>query len=168
MLKRAKPTLARSRWSSDGPPDARGVFVDETVCARCYQCVDLASSTFAIHTDSDRDDKAYVALQYGDAVEVVTQAVESCPVQAIKYFSRDSLPLLEYAMTKSSKLRKRAAGDEVPGPWEIFQDFLVDELLEMDMERAKREAEDPLADARMAEELSDKAAAIYQAAVAVP
>ena len=26
-----------------------GVFVDETACSRCYKCVEVASSTFAVH-----------------------------------------------------------------------------------------------------------------------
>ena len=29
--------------------DLGGVFVDETSCTRCYKCVEVASSTFAVH-----------------------------------------------------------------------------------------------------------------------
>jgi len=171
-LRKAKPTLAQSRWAEDAPDDLRGCFVDETACVRCYRCVDFASSTFGIHTDAGRDEKAHVVLQFGDAVEVVRTAVQTCPANAIKWVSREDLPLIEYAMTKSSRLRRRAKDEEeradVPGPFEIMQDFMIDELIEMDIDRAKRENEDPLADARTAEELTEKAREIYQAAMAVP
>lgn len=172
MLRRAKPTLAQSRWAEDAPDDLRGCFVDETACVRCYRCVDFASSTFGIHADAGREEKAHVMLQFGDAVDVVRTAVQGCPAKAIRWVSREDLPLIEYAMTKCNRLRRRAKDEiereEVPGPFEIMQDFMVDELIEMDMERAKRENEDPLADARTAEELTEKAREIYQAGMEVP
>merc|ERR1740129_1342075 len=114
---------------------------------------------------------AYVSVQYGDAPEVVLYAIKNCPSNAISLIPRDTLPLLEYAMTKCSKLRARASVDPgaepLPTPEEIYQDFLIDDLLDMDMERALSEDSDPLADGRLAEELSDTARGIYQAACLV-
>lgn len=172
MLRKAKPTLAQSRWAEDAPDDLRGCFVDETKCLRCYKCADFASSTFGVHTEKGREEKAYVMLQFGDAVDIVRTAVQSCPAQAIRWVPREDLPLIEYAMTKCFRLRKRASNDQereaVPTPTEIMQDFMIDQLIEMDMEQAKKESEDPLADARTAEELTEKAREIYQAAMEMP
>lgn len=172
LLKKAKPSLAESRWSDDAPDDLRGAFVDETKCIRCYKCVDFASSTFGIHPDPAREEKAHVVLQFGDAIGVVRSAVNNCPANAIRWVTREDLPLIEYAMAKSARMRKRARTaeerEEVPGPEEMMQDFMIDKLIEMDMETAKAEFEDPTADSRQAEELSDKAREIYQAARDVP
>jgi len=173
MLRKGKPSLAQSMWGADLPSDVRGCFVDETKCSACYQCCDLASSTFDIRTEKDREDKAYVKTQYGDAVWLVYEAVKSCPTQAIRMVSRENIPLIEYAMTKSVMMKERARdnpvpGVEVPGPFDILQEFMWDELIDMDMDKAKAEREDPYSDTEVAEELSDKAFVMYQAALCVP
>lgn len=181
-LRKAKPTLAQSNWSDDTGVGEMGVFVDETECTRCYKCVYVASSTFAIHTDRVRDEKAYVRLQYGDAVEIVKEAVKNCPSKAIRWVQPETLPLLEFAMVKSAKLRARAIDDPEakilnpllntapPGPFDILQDFMMDDLLELDMDKERESADvmDPMKDSRLAEELSDKAREIYQAAMVLP
>lgn len=154
------------------PEEVRGVFVDETKCRRCYKCVDTASSTFAIHTDPYREDKAFVAVQYADPLEIVDWCIRNCPAKAIRYAARDDLPTLEYAMTKCCKLRARVEGEgekrEVPGPWEIMQENMIDQLLEMDMEQALQESVDPLKECKIAEELATKARSIFEAASAIP
>jgi len=172
-LRKGKPSLAQSMWGADLPADVRGCFVDETKCSRCYQCCDLASSTFDVHTERKRDEKAYVKTQYGDAVWLVYEAVKKCPTQAIRMVSRENLPLVEYAMTKSVMMKERARdnpipGQEIPGPFEIMQDMQMDELLEMDMDKAKESYAAPMADSEVSEELSDKAFIMYQAALFIP
>jgi len=173
MLRKGKPSLAQSMWGAELPADIRGCFVDETKCTRCYQCCDLASSTFDVHTKANREEKAYVKTQYGDAVWLVYEAVKTCPTQAIRMVSRENIPLIEYAMTKSVMMKERfrdnpIPGEDVPGPFEIMQDLMMDELLEMDMDKAKAEVADPYADSEVSEELSDKAFTMYQAALSVP
>lgn len=172
-LRKGKPSLAQSMWGAELPADVRGCFVDETKCSRCYQCCDLASSTFDIHTKKEREEKAYVKTQYGDAVWLVYEAVKQCPTQAIRMVSRENMPLMEYAMTKSVIMKERARdnplqNEEPPGPFEIMQELMWDELLDMDMDKAKEEVADPYADSEVSEELSDKAFTMYQAALIVP
>jgi len=171
MLRKAKPTLAKSRWSEQADGAIRGVFVNEVMCERCYQCVDSAPSTFEIHTDAYREEKAYVAMQWADPVEAIKYAIANCPTKAIKLISREELPSLEYAMTKSVKLRTRVKPeerDEVPGPFEILADDIFDQLIQMDMEEALKDTVDPLADSEVAEELMEAARTIYDAAISVP
>lgn len=167
MLRRAKPTLATSQWSPEAPSFVKGVFVDETKCEECYRCVNIASSTFAIHTAPSRQGKAYVALQYGDDREVVKQAIAECPMKAITYVSREDLPKLEFGMQKCATIRQRAAGDtsqELPGPWDIYQDLMIDELIGLDMQRILAEQVDPFADSKMAEAMAMQATRIAEAA----
>mmetsp|Transcript_120228 Transcript_120228/g.268714 ORF Transcript_120228/g.268714 Transcript_120228/m.268714 type:complete len:436 (+) Transcript_120228:1-1308(+) len=184
MLKKTRPTLAQSSWSSLTPEgDVKGVFVDETKCTRCYQCVDSASSTFGIR-DETREEKAYVMQQYGDNEEVIVAAILACPSRAIMVVAREDLTLIEYAMAKCAKLRKRAKdlkrGKELGATiipeveeeqltvFEVYQDLMIEDLLAMDMEKALQENVDPLFDSKMAEELNEKAVAIAEAAAAVP
>ncbi|CAJ1450612.1 unnamed protein product [Effrenium voratum] len=151
----------------DAPQFAMGVFVDETKCESCYRCVNIASSTFAIHDNPVREGRSYVALQYGDDRYVVREAIGECPAKAIRYVSREDLTKLEYAMTQCATLRHRARPWEkeaLPGPWEIYQELMLDELIGMDMEKAVQSQEDPLADTKVAEELGDHARGILEAA----
>merc|ERR550532_2480152 len=76
-------------------------------------------------------------------------------------------------MTKSVMMKERLRdnpipNEEAPGPFEIMQDLMMDELLDMDMDKAKAEVADPYADSEVSEELSDKAFTMYQAALCVP
>lgn len=170
-LKRAKPTLNESRWAEEAPPGVKGLFVDETRCQACGSCVEIASSTFMVHEDPVRDGKTHVTIQYGDGPEIIAAAIRGCPHQAIRLVSREDLPLYEYAMMRSAKLRKRYGDNDrenAPGPMELFQDLKIDELIAMDLEKAKAEELDPMADSKVAAELADRAALIYQAALKVP
>ncbi|CAE7385044.1 DJC76 [Symbiodinium natans] len=55
--------------------DERGVFVDESICSRCYKCVEVASSTFAVHRSPERGEKAHAVMQDADAAEILEAAV---------------------------------------------------------------------------------------------
>jgi len=170
-LKAAKPTLAQSNWSEDTPQFAMGVFVDETKCESCYRCVNVASSTFSIHDNPVRGGKAFVSLQYGDDRYIVREAVRDCPTKAIRYVSREDLPKLEYAMTQCATLLHRARPwekDSLPGPYELFQELMLDELIGMDMEKALASEKDPLLEAKIAEELNEHAQGILEAAAKLP
>merc|ERR1719356_1949356 len=109
--------------------EMQGVFIDETVCQRCYACVNTASETFTVHEDPFREQKAYVAMQFGDAKECIDYAVDNCPSQAIKWVTREDIPQLEYSMKKCMILMTRVPDDErdtVPGPYEILNDRIID------------------------------------------
>jgi curved DNA-binding protein CbpA len=175
MLKLAKPTLSTSRWGEGGRRDTRGVFVNEVLSNRCYRCVDIATSTFDIHdaSETERQEKAYVATQYGDAEEIVVQAVEACPSKAIRFISREDLSLYEYAMAKCAKTRERVEQtggreEDMPTVQDIMQDYMIDELLQMDMEKALQDAANPVYAEETSEELSEHARQIHDAAETVP
>eukprot|EP00439_Symbiodinium_sp_Y106_P084216 s217_g25.t1 len=166
-LRAAKPSLAKSKWSEDTPQFAMGVFVDETKCESCQRCIGIASSTFAVHESPVRAGKAFVSLQYGDDRYIVREAVKECPTDAIRYVSREDVPKLEYAMTQVATLLHRARPWEketLPGPFEVYQELMLDELIGMDMEKARASEKDPMLEAKVAEELSEKANNILEAA----
>merc|ERR1712008_482226 len=136
-LRKGKPSLAQSMWGAELPADVRGCFVDETKCSRCYQCCDLASSTFDIHTKKEREEKAYVKTQYGDAVWLVYEAVKQCPTQTIRMVSRENMPLIEYAMKQEKKKKTADADDEatassMPGMHRAELKHAVFEMLDED------------------------------------
>jgi len=56
------------------------VTIDKTLCIGCGSCTAIASKTFKIGADT----KAEVIEPVGDEEALVTDAVDSCPVQAIK------------------------------------------------------------------------------------
>lgn len=170
-LRRMKPTLSTSKWSEEAPEHVKGVFVDETLCEECYRCVNIASSTFAIHESAARLGRAHVKLQYADDRNIVKEAVNACPSDAIRYVPREDLPKLEYSMQKCAKLRQRARPedlDSLPGPYDIFEDLMLDELIGMDMEKALQSDTDPLSDTKVAEDLAIQAQAMAQAACVLP
>lgn len=170
-LRRLKPTLSTSKWSEEAPEYVKGVFVDETQCEECCRCVSIASSTFAIHESAVRQGKAHVKLQYGDDRNIVKEAVNACPSDAIRYVSREDLPKLEYAMQKCARLRQRARPedlDSLPGPYDIYEELMLDELIGMDMEKALQSDADPLSDTKVAEDLAIQAKELAQAASVLP
>ncbi len=53
--------------------------VDQNICIGAAPCVAIASKTF----DLDEKGKAFVKNVNGDTEDLIKQAAESCPVQAI-------------------------------------------------------------------------------------
>jgi ferredoxin len=60
---------------------ARKPVVDQTLCISCGLCVELASNTFAL----DENDLSQVINSAGDPEEVIQQAIDSCPTEAISW-----------------------------------------------------------------------------------
>jgi ferredoxin len=60
---------------------ARKPVVDQTLCISCGLCVELASNTFAL----DENDLSQVINSEGDPEEVIQQAIDSCPTEAISW-----------------------------------------------------------------------------------
>ena len=92
------------------------VFVDETACIGCRNCVHCASGTFKMEEDFGR---ARVHTQWGNSREDVEIAVDSCPVECIHFVTRDDLPLLEYCMGSARRvgvavMQAGAAGGDDP------------------------------------------------------
>lgn len=53
--------------------------VNQDVCIGCGACVAIASNTFAMNEEG----KSTVINPQGDSPEIIQQAVDGCPVQAI-------------------------------------------------------------------------------------
>ncbi|CAL1171950.1 unnamed protein product [Cladocopium goreaui] len=150
----------------------------ETKCEQCYRPGAQRQSIFlcgpAVNDRLQQKQcrswflgKAFVTLQYGDDRYVVREAIGECPSKAIRYVSREDLTKLEYAMTQCATLRHRARPWEketIPGPYELYQELMLDELISMDMEKAVQSEADPYADTKVAEELGEDAQEILAAA----
>jgi len=108
-----------SVWAPTAPPDADAIFVDESYCVRCNNCIDIAPDTFAYHTVGG-DERARVIVQYGDDATEIDWAVKSCPTGAINYVPRQDVAFLEIAMAKilnqSTQVRRHTYGT----PFDVF------------------------------------------------
>lgn len=68
------------------------VYVDEHTCVGCYNCANVAQSTFFMEAEHGR---ARVFSQWGDDDETIATAIETCPVDCIHYVPYDELVRLE-------------------------------------------------------------------------
>jgi len=98
-----------------GPRDK--VFVDEFTCIGCKMCANVASSTFVIEEEYGR---SRVIEQGQDTEALVTEAIETCPVDCIHWVTNDQLTLLEEEMANMERVavgimmaRQGARGDDV-------------------------------------------------------
>lgn len=162
LAKQERPALLKPSASGEGE---KGVFVDETVCSRCYKCVDVASSTFSIHTSPSRNQKAYVASQDADAGEIVEMALTNCPSRAISYVPLEDVPLLELAMRESIDLQQRS--NILTGPFDIFRNYIIDDIIRMDLE-LRQYSKQPSDSVSVKVDIGDLPAEISAAAQAIP
>lgn len=72
--------------------EQQGVYVDETTCIGCLNCAHVARNTFYIEPDYGR---SRVIRQDGDSVELVQEAIDTCPVDCIHWVKYQSLKDLE-------------------------------------------------------------------------
>lgn len=68
------------------------VYVDEHACIGCYNCANIAQSTFFME---DEHGRARVFEQWGDDDDTIACAIETCPVDCIHYIPYDELVRLE-------------------------------------------------------------------------
>eukprot|EP00931_Biecheleriopsis_adriatica_P090938 TRINITY_DN64844_c0_g1_i1.p1 TRINITY_DN64844_c0_g1~~TRINITY_DN64844_c0_g1_i1.p1 ORF type:complete len:619 (+),score=137.58 TRINITY_DN64844_c0_g1_i1:26-1882(+) len=146
--------------------DEAGVFVDETACSRCYKCVEVASSTFAVHTDPFRGKKSHAVMQDADAPEIVKMAANDCPANAISFVPREDLPLLELAMRNAAQLQQES--DILVSPFQLFEEYLVDEIIRMDLDLRKYSPLTSTKSESSSRRLAETSAEIAEAAMAIP
>ncbi|CAE7321596.1 ANKRD50 [Symbiodinium sp. KB8] len=149
-----------------GDDEERGVFVDETACSRCYKCVEVASSTFAVHRSPERGEKAHAVVQDADATEILEAAVRACPSRAISFVKKEDVPLLDLAMRESATLAHTSG--VLRGPWEIFQEYVVEDIVRMDLELRDFTPAKTMRDAESVAEIADIAGEISTSASAIP
>ncbi|MDV3348793.1 ferredoxin [Leptolyngbyaceae cyanobacterium CCMR0082] len=70
----------------------KGVYVDETTCIGCTNCVHVARNTFYLEPLHGR---ARAVRQDGDSEELIQEAIDTCPVDCIHWVDYTKLQKLE-------------------------------------------------------------------------
>ena len=71
-----------------GQLQERAVWVDESICIGCRYCAHVATNTFVIEPHLGR---SRVIRQDGDSVELIQEAIATCPVNCIHWVPFEQL-----------------------------------------------------------------------------
>ena len=75
----------------------KAIWVDEASCIGCQYCVHVANNTFIVDEDLGR---ARVLRQNGDNLEVVQEAMDTCPVDCMHWVDFEDLDRLEASLNR--------------------------------------------------------------------
>ena len=75
----------------------KAVWVDESACIGCQYCVHVATNTFIVDEDLGR---ARVIRQNGDNLEVVQEAIDTCPVDCMHWVDFEDLDRLDASLNR--------------------------------------------------------------------
>ena len=75
----------------------KAIWVDEAACIGCQYCVHVATNTFIVDEDLGR---ARVIRQNGDDLEVVKEAMDTCPVDCMHWVDFEDLDRLEASLNR--------------------------------------------------------------------
>ena len=75
----------------------KAVWVDESACIGCQYCVHVATNTFIVDENYGR---ARVIRQNGDNLEVVQEAIDTCPVDCMHWVDFEDLDRLEASLNR--------------------------------------------------------------------
>ena len=75
----------------------KAVWVDESACIGCQYCVHVATNTFIVDEDLGR---ARVIRQNGDNLEVVQEAMDTCPVDCMHWVDFEDLDRLDASLNR--------------------------------------------------------------------
>ena len=75
----------------------KAIWVDESACIGCQYCVHVATNTFFVDEDLGR---ARVIRQNGDTIEVVQEAMDTCPVDCMHWVDFEDLDRLEASLNR--------------------------------------------------------------------
>ena len=75
----------------------KAVWVDESACIGCQYCVHVATNTFFVDENYGR---ARVIRQNGDTLEVVQEAMDTCPVDCMHWVEFEDLDKLEASLNR--------------------------------------------------------------------
>tara|TARA_Y100001933_G_scaffold193323_1_gene193261 strand:- start:338 stop:823 length:486 start_codon:yes stop_codon:yes gene_type:complete len=75
----------------------KAIWVDEAACIGCQYCVHVATNTFIVDEDLGR---ARVIRQNGDDLEVVQEAMDTCPVDCMHWVDFEDLEKLEASLNR--------------------------------------------------------------------
>ena len=75
----------------------KAIWVDEAVCIGCQYCVHVATNTFIVDEDLGR---SRVIRQNGDNLEIVQEAIDTCPVDCIHWVKFEDLDKLDASLNR--------------------------------------------------------------------
>ena len=75
----------------------KAVWVDEGVCIGCQYCVHVATNTFIVDESLGR---SRVIRQNGDTLEIVQEAIDTCPVDCIHWVDFEDLEKLDTSLNR--------------------------------------------------------------------
>ena len=75
----------------------KAVWVDESACIGCQYCVHVATNTFIVDENYGR---ARVIRQNGDNLEVVQEAIDTCPVDCMHWVDFEDLDRLDASLNR--------------------------------------------------------------------
>ena len=75
----------------------KAVWIDESACIGCQYCVHVATNTFFVDENYGR---ARVIRQNGDTLEVVQEAMDTCPVDCMHWVDFEDLDRLEASLNR--------------------------------------------------------------------
>ncbi len=75
----------------------KAIWVDEAACIGCQYCVHVATNTFIVDEDLGR---ARAIRQDGDNLEVVQEAMDTCPVDCMHWVDFEDLDRLEASLNR--------------------------------------------------------------------
>ncbi|KAM0944186.1 putative DnaJ domain, 4Fe-4S ferredoxin-type, iron-sulfur binding domain-containing protein [Dioscorea sansibarensis] len=107
--------LGYSLWN--GPLRSQALFVDESKCIGCQECVHCASKTFVM---DETGGSARVKVQFGDDDQNIKVSVDACPVNCIHWVDSEELPLLEFLIRPQPKESYGVYGGGWERPGDVF------------------------------------------------
>tara|TARA_B100000945_G_scaffold105418_1_gene83503 strand:+ start:20 stop:379 length:360 start_codon:yes stop_codon:yes gene_type:complete len=75
----------------------KAVWVDESRCIGCQYCVHVANNTFIVDEDHGR---SRAIRQDGDNMDVIQEAIDTCPVDCIHWVGFEELENLENSLDR--------------------------------------------------------------------
>ena len=75
----------------------KAVWVDESRCIGCKYCVHVATNTFIVDEDHGR---SRAVRQDGDSIEIMQEAIDTCPVDCIHWVKFEELKDLEDSLDR--------------------------------------------------------------------
>ena len=75
----------------------KAVWVDESRCIGCQYCVHVANNTFIVDEDYGR---SRAIRQDGDNMEILQEAIDTCPVDCIHWVQFEELQDLENSLDR--------------------------------------------------------------------
>ena len=77
----------------------KAVWVDEATCIGCKYCVHVASNTFVV---DDAYGRSRALRQNGDSVDIIQEAIDTCPVDCIHWVGFEDLKRLDAGLNRNS------------------------------------------------------------------